>query len=174
VSQDQRSNWEDRFAKKFGQKKAAQQEQRKNFSVYKDCVLIVFRSIEEKVAKVPDIKMTKNLIARTADYRRGVKGELETINVLRLRCQDSYIEFVPEGINFSNTKGRIRVRHNAKGLEPFLYLSLVLDPKSDASYPENLIWVLVRHDGRGQPPKTGTRFNEQLIESVLEKVFLEE
>jgi hypothetical protein len=107
----------------------------------------------------------------TLRYMVGESGG-NAIKTLKLKCQDRFLEFSPEGINLDNSRGRIRVKHNAtRTLPPFVYLHLVVDLQSNAPYPENLVWVWNEKNAENfdsLPP-----FNDEVLEHLVETIFLE-
>ena len=165
--------WGDKFSERLEEKNKILQEDRKSFQVYREHVTHLFDLIEEKVAPVSSILVTRSILARTEQYRKDVRGTLETIKSLQLKCATRIVEFVPDGINTPVGHGRIRVRTPSRQYGQFVFLYLVKNPKSEKPFPENLAWV-IQDQKDGAEPTRCPMFDEEALEQLIEASFLED
>ena len=156
------TEWAEKFRQKLKDKELASLETKKSFQIYQEAALKLFDNIEKKIKEIGVISSVRQMVGEVA---------VSSIKALKLKCQDKYLELIPEGINLDESKGRIRIKHNCKLLSQFVYLHLTLDAQSTATYPENLMWVLNEKGTErleGLPP-----FNDEMLEHLIEVVFLE-
>ena len=157
--------WAKKFERKLKQKELARQEAKKSFQIYSDASLKLFDFIERKVRGIEVLSVVRHMVGQSETTPNAVK-------TLKIKCQNKFVEFLPEGINLDESKGRIRLRHNARGLNQFVYLHLVVDPQLEEPYPDNLIWVLNENNATNfeeLPP-----FTDKEIEKLIEIIFLSE
>jgi hypothetical protein len=171
MSAEGADSWQERFSSRLVARQQARMEQRRDFQAYIDWVAQLFDRIAGKVAGIEQITMQRPMVLRTGEFRDHVSGQVEMIKSMALRCESRMIEFVPEGINFAFGKGRLRLVHKVRGMPEFVYLYLVNDPTSPESYPSNLRWV-INDGGEQQPPDKFPPFDEQRIEQLIERAFL--
>lgn len=157
-------DWADQFRNKLKVKEIARQESKKNFQVYQQTVLRLFETIESKVKNIESIRVQRYL---------GSQSEVTPLQIrsLKLQCLEKYLEFVPEGINLDDSKGTIRLRHNCASLSQFIYLHLTIDPNSNQTYPDNLMWV-INEEGATTFDDL-PRFDDATLERLIELTFLE-
>lgn len=167
------NDWSEKFKNRMEEKQRAASEERQNFAIYRDQVLRLFTSIEEKVKSVPGIKVSRTVAARTEEYRRDVAGPIDAVKSLQIRCGERTLEFIPDGVNTPIGKGRVRVRHHTKKLGQYVFLYLLKDPKSSRPYPDNLVWV-IQDQKDGHEPTRCPVFDEKTLERVIEACFLED
>ena len=158
------NNWAEKLQKKLKEKEVAKQEAGKRFDLYQEAVLRLFKDIELKLKDVEVISTQRIFTAQTS---QTTSGPWEPIKALVLKCSDSRLEFIPEGINLDSAQGRIRIRNSALG--QFVYLHLIVDPESNS--PEDLIWVY-NEKGDSLDFESLPKFTEELIEDVIERCFL--
>lgn len=160
------NQWSENFKKKLQEKDRASQEAKKSFQVYKDALMQLFDHIESKVKSVAEISIVRTVVGSSSPTPGPIKA-------LTLKCGDKFLKFVPEGINPDQSRGRIRIEHNNKSLSKFIYLHLIIDPKSTAIFPDNLIWVF---NANGEDVADFTQlpqFEEKHLEQLMENCFLE-
>ena len=152
-------NWADKFKKKLQEKEQASQENTKSAKTYQDATTKLFDHIEKKIKEIGMIAVTKNGLPMKS---------------LHLKCQDKLLSFIPEGVNVDSSRGRIRVKHNCKNLSQFIYLNMMIDPKSAAAYPDNLMWV-INWNGTLEDVKLDTlpEFKNDQLERLIEVCFVE-
>ena len=158
-------NWAEKFERKLKQKELGRQEAKKSFQIYSDAALKLFDFVEKKVKGIEVLSVVRQMVGQSETTPNAVK-------TLKIKCKDKFLEFLPEGINLDESKGRIRLRHNARGLHQFVYLHLVVDLQSEELYPANLVWVLNDRsatDFESLPP-----LDDKELEKLIEIVFLSE
>ena len=158
-------NWADKFQDKLRKKELASQEARKSFGVYQKYALELFDSIESKVKSVEVINVVRTVIGHSGPAPGPIKA-------LTLKCHGYFIKFIPEGINLDDSRGRVRIEHNAKALSKFIYMHLIIDRQSDAPYPENLLWVLNINGETDIIFEELPPFGDKELENLIETCFL--
>jgi len=170
-------SWEKRFKQEISELDQSLSQPTKvssqDFALYKKMVLDLYERISEKVADIPQIEVSRPTISRSERYRVDVQGVIETVHALVLRFHEKRLEFHPEGLNFGRSRGRVRLRHNHKGLSRFLYASL---EQSGGDAGGKLAWFLL---DREQPAsgESGTSdrlrpLDDAAVEMLLEQIFL--
>ncbi len=157
-------DWAKKLEERLKNKELALKENKKNFYVYQEAALKLFERIEKKVKTIEQISIYRYMVGETSSTPGQIKA-------LKLKCFEKYLDFVPEGVNLDSSKGTIRLRHNSRTLAQFTYLHLVIDNQSESNYPDNLIWVL--NEGSSESFENLPLFNDEALEKLIERVFLE-
>ncbi len=160
------NNWGDKFKKKLHDKELASQETKKSFHIYKDAAAKLFDDITDKVKDIEQISVVRTMVGQSTPTPGPIKA-------LNLKCNPKYLRFVPEGINLDDSRGRIRIEHNCKSLAQFIYMHLTTDPKSQAVFPENLLWKLNAKGEDVENYETLPDFDDPQLEKLIETCFLE-
>jgi hypothetical protein len=170
-------SWKDRFKQEISELDQSLSQPKKvssqDFALYKQKVLELYERISAKVVDIPQIEVSRPIISRSDRYRVDVQGVIETVHALVLRFHEKRLEFHPEGLNFGRSRGRVRLRHNGKGLSRFLYASLE-QPSGDPS--GDLKWFLLDREqptaGEGGASERLRPLDDSAIEMLLEQIFL--
>ena len=81
--------WGDKFSERLEEKNKILQEDRKSFQVYREHVTHLFDLIEEKVAPVSSILVTRSILARTEQYR-SIRNRRSTSRSRRSRVEEAF------------------------------------------------------------------------------------
>lgn len=158
-------SWADKFNRKLEEKELARQEAKKSFQIYQEAALKLFDLIEEKVKGIEAISTFRYMVGQAVTSPVPLKA-------LKLKCLERYLDIIPEGINLDSSKGRIRLKHNSKGIPNFIYVHLIVDPNSSELYPDNLVWAY--NDKGAETFGNLPFFDDEKLEHVIELIFLSE
>ena len=162
-------DWAGKFTEKLTRKaELARSRSALDFDTYRGQVHALFEFVEQKVSPVAAIRVQRLTTAQTTEFRQGLSGPIETIMILDLHCGDRHLQFIPQGTNFDNCLGRIRVKHDSRALPIYLYLCLVKRPVKGQ---DQLVWVVHRAEDQG-PPTGAPLLDESSLEQVVENAFL--